>query len=384
MSAVSLLDVAGLAGDRVTPFDGQRPFAATGNVDADGRVTAELVTYDDRPSRADLVARPGDVCFARMAGTDKTLLIDASNSALILSTGFAILRPRGGRLDSRYLRHWLRTRPFQAQKDRLCTGATQRAITNEKIAVLRIPLHSLEEQRRIADVLDKAETLRLRPSALVASLVRAVFRQVTTVAVMRTVGDLLEGGELVVHKDGNHGSLYPRSTDFAADGVPFITAKAVREDGSLNVDAVDYLSPRKASQLRIGWIESGDVLLSHNASVGKVCAYDGTLGRALIGTSLTCFRVDPSRSSPAYLAACLRDPDFQRQLARNMAQTTRNQVPITAQRSLTVPWVPLEQQLRFGDFSSRAEILEAHSRRRAQMVDELFASLQSRAFSGAL
>ncbi len=161
MTRVPLLEVAPLAVDRIQPFEGNRPYMATGGLDDEAHIRSTPITYAERPSRADLAIRPGDVCFARMVGTQKILEFAEEHRNLILSTGFAVLRPIENKLHPAYLRHWLSSVEFQSLKDKLCTGATQRAITNENISSLRIPMPpSIGDQIRIADILDKASTLR--------------------------------------------------------------------------------------------------------------------------------------------------------------------------------------------------------------------------------
>jgi type I restriction enzyme S subunit len=125
-------------------------------------------------------------------------------------------------------------------------------------------------------------------------------------------------------------------------------------------------------------------LLSHNASVGKVAVYEGQFGDALIGTSLTSFRPDPDRLNPRFLAASLRSSFFQRQLTHNMAQTTRNQVPITAQRELTLRWLDLDHQSAFVAIAEEINTLLHCSWRAVGAHDDLVASLRSRAFRGEL
>ena len=159
MKSVPLTQHAPLATDRVTEFAGERGYLATGSVSNDGILSPEPVTYESRPSRANLTAKLGDVCFARMKTTQKVFRIDEAGAEAILSTGFAILRPNPAHLDSRYLRRWVASDAFQFRKDRLCTGATQKAITNAKIATLLIPLPPVAEQKRIAEILDAADTL---------------------------------------------------------------------------------------------------------------------------------------------------------------------------------------------------------------------------------
>jgi len=150
-----------------------------------------------------------------------------------------------------------------------------------------------------------------------------------------TIGELLKIGVIRAHKDGNYGSLYPKIDDFGEEGIPLLTAKVVNA-GRIRFEEAAKLCEEKANALTYGFIEPDDVLLSHNATVGRVAVVPEFNGRALIGTSLTYFRLDKSRLLPRYLAAFFSSTDFQNQLSAVMGLSTRNQVPITAQRLLSV------------------------------------------------
>ena len=271
----------------------------------------------------------------------------------------------------------------------LVTGTTRGKLTKAGATQIVIPLPPLAEQRRIAEVLDRAEALRGKRRATLAqldsltqSLFLDLFGDPNTPA--RRIGDLLESGVLLLHKDGNHGSLYPRADDFGGEGIPYLSAKAVSDDGLIDNALVENLREDKAEKLRIGWISKGDVLLAHNASVGKVALYDGRFERALIGTSLTAFRPNLEALDSQYLAAALRSAKFQRQLEKNMGQTTRNQVPITAQRELRIGLPPIELQREFARRVRAVEKLKAAQRASLAELDTLFATLQHRAFQGEL
>jgi type I restriction enzyme S subunit len=159
-----------------------------------------------------------------------------------------------------------------------------------------------------------------------------------------TIEALLESGAIVGHKDGNHGSQYPRVEEFGPVGVPFLTAKSL-SDGKIDIAGAPRLAEDRADALRFGFVQPGDVLLSHNATVGRVAVVPEFAGRMLIGTSLTYFRVDPEKISPRYLAAYFGGKAFQDELAAVMSHSTRNQVPITAQRRLRVvlPSLPVQR-----------------------------------------
>jgi type I restriction enzyme, S subunit len=164
-----------------------------------------------------------------------------------------------------------------------------------------------------------------------------------------SIGDLIKAGVISAHKDGNFGSLYPRICDFVADGIPLLTAKVVSA-GRIDFNAAQKLSQEKAARLPYGFIQAGDVLLSHNATVGRVAVVPKFSGQAMIGTSLTYFRLDSSRLLPRYLACFFESRDFQNQLASVMGLSTRNQVPITAQRLLEVEVPSLAVQRQLSDF----------------------------------
>jgi type I restriction enzyme S subunit len=158
-----------------------------------------------------------------------------------------------------------------------------------------------------------------------------------------TIDSLLKTGAIIGHKDGNHGADYPRIEEFCSVGVPFLTAKSLH-DGEVDIDNAPRLAEERANRLRFGFVEPGDVLLSHNATVGRVAIVPNFTGRLLIGTSLTYFRVNPQKLSARYLAAYFAGRNFQDQLAAVMSFSTRNQVPITLQRRLSVVVPPLPEQ----------------------------------------
>lgn len=158
-----------------------------------------------------------------------------------------------------------------------------------------------------------------------------------------TIAELLKSGAITGHKDGNYGSKYPRIEEFGPVGVPFLTAKSL-SGGKVDIAGAPRLAEDRADDLRFGFVEPGDILLSHNATVGRVAVVPEFAGRLLIGTSLTYFRVNPAKIAPRYLAAYFSGKAFQDELAAVMSHSTRNQVPITAQRDLRVVLPPLPMQ----------------------------------------
>jgi type I restriction enzyme S subunit len=86
------------------------------------------------------------------------------------STGFCVARPKAGKLDDRYLFHWVRTPQFVSDMVRRATGASYPAVSDRIVLESELPLPPLSEQRRIADILDKADALRAQRRAALARL----------------------------------------------------------------------------------------------------------------------------------------------------------------------------------------------------------------------
>ena len=87
------------------------------------------------------------------------------------STEFHVVRARSEAADARYLLHFLRQGSIRIEGERRMTGSGgQRRVPANFLAELRVPLPPLPEQRRIADVLDRAETLRAQRRQALAQL----------------------------------------------------------------------------------------------------------------------------------------------------------------------------------------------------------------------
>lgn len=94
-------------------------------------------------------------------------------------------------------------------------------------------------------------------------------------------------------------------------------------------------------------------------------------GRLLIGTSLTYFRPNSERLSARYFAAYLASADFQNQLNGVMSHSTRNQVPISAQRKLSVVVPPLPIQEAIASISGALDDKIEQNRRTALALERL-------------
>ncbi len=150
-----------LVGKKPSIFEGEKLYVSTGAVDCDhiDEDQTVWVTYEKRPSRANLTASPGDMLFAKMCATKKTLRLDEWTAQHLYSTGFFAVRANDSVIKPDLLHHLLASDYFLRQKDKHSSGATQKAITNKGLEKITVKVPPLEEQQKIADILDKVSDL---------------------------------------------------------------------------------------------------------------------------------------------------------------------------------------------------------------------------------
>lgn len=380
MRRVPITKAAPLTAERVSRFAGTRPFLATGAVAANGDLDPEPVTYDARPSRADLIARRGDVCFARMKNTVKVRVFEAADEDLILSTGFAVLRPNPDLMDARYLAHFLRTADFQAAKDRLCSGATQKAITNANIKLLAVPLPPLSEQKRIADTLDRTETLRRdRFAALVKvnTLSQAIFLNLFGDPVVNPKSWAVHTLDQVGTLDRGVSRHRPRNARELIGGpYPLVqTGEVANCDG--------YIRQFNSTYSELGLRQSkmwpaGTLCITIAANIAKtgILTFDACFPDSVVGfCAEEPATVEYVRVWMSFLQKRLEDaaPEF-----------AQKNINLAILRALKIPVPPIDYQREFARRIAAAERLKIEYRAFLTELETLLMSLRHRAFSRGL
>lgn len=165
------------------------------------------------------------------------------------------------------------------------------------------------------------------------------------------LNDLIKSKAILGHLDGNHGNLYPRNSEFVDSGIKYISANALI-DGSVDLSKSKYLTAERGSQFKKGVAKDGDVLFAHNATVGPVALLNTKDEYVILSTSLTYYRCNLTKVDNHYLVQYMSSPAFTRQYERVMKQTTRNQLPITAQRDFYFVLPPLPEQRKIAKILS--------------------------------
>ena len=300
------------------------------------------------------------------------------------STEFHVVRARPGIAESRYLHHYLRLEEVRANGQRRMTGSGgQRRVPASFLADLAIPLPPLEEQRRIAAILDQAETLRTQRRtalALLDSLTQSLFLDMFGDPVANPKGlPICELQRLCTRiTDGTH-----QSPAWQKSGIPFLFISNIVE-GQINFDTHKFISADTHAELTKRCpIEIGDVLYTTVGSYGNA-AVVSTKELFAFQRHIAHIKPDRSKLDSRFLAAMIQSPGVRQQVdkvAKGIAQKTVNLADL---KELSVFAPPLPLQQTFATRIASIEALKATHRRALAALDALFAALQQRAFAGAL
>jgi type I restriction enzyme S subunit len=335
--------------------------------------------------------RSGDVLFNATNSPElvgKSACFDELPEPVVFSNHFLRLRPDSNRLIGRYLARWIQLQFSRRVFQSLCRQwVNQATVSRETLLAMCVPLPPLAEQRRIADVLDRAEALRAQRRSSLAqldTLTQAVFIEMFGDPGLNSKGWELRS--LVESKTefriGPFGSLLHKS-DYVQGGIPLVNPKHI-VGGNIQHSGEESVTPRKASQLHDYQLRAGDVVVARRGEMGRCAIVHKRHEGWLCGTGSFFIRASLHAYVPEYLAALLSSEQMRRHLENVsggaiMPNLNGNQI-----RNLRLPLPPITMQKRF---ASIVESIDAQRKRMFHQLlelDALFASLQHRAFRGEL
>jgi type I restriction enzyme S subunit len=132
-------DLSKIIPSGIKKFEGFKTYLATGDVESTLIKGGVEITYNNRPSRANMQPEKYSVWFAKKEGVRKLLMFDdySNIDKYILSTGFTGLKTT--ELSHYYVWCFILHEDFQDIKDSLVSGSVQPDIPNEAVLQIFIP-----------------------------------------------------------------------------------------------------------------------------------------------------------------------------------------------------------------------------------------------------
>jgi type I restriction enzyme S subunit len=247
---------------------------------------------------------------------------------------------------------------------------------------LSINVPPLDEQRRIAAILDKADELcrkrqgalsRLKhfPSALMDGLLGD-----GNAATVHRLDELVRRDDRI-----NYGVVQPGPE--VGQGIPLVRVENVVED-DFSRSNLKHISPQIEAQYSRSRLRGDELLVACVGSIGAVALVQTDQRGFNIARAVARIPIDPMKAERVFIAEYLKRAEIQayfKSETRAVAQPTLN-IKQLCETSLSVP--ALSVQRIFAARVTEINKLKAHHRAHLAKLDALFASLQHRAFRGEL
>lgn len=319
--------------------------------------------------------------------------IDARNGAFaivppeldgaVVSKDFPVFRIRADRVDPGYLLQYLRAGRLEGQIRASSFGATNRQrIAEDVLLGFEIPLPPLPEQRRIAAILDHADAIRTKRRQVLAhleALAEGIFLEMFDgIMATATVEEVA-----VAVRTGPFGSQLLHS-EFVDEGIAVLGLDNV-VGNEFRWGERRFIGPAKYERLKRYTVSPGDVLISIMGTTGRCVVVPDDIPTAINTKHICAITPDVQRVHSSFLrAAFLWHPESRAHLRRQTKGSIMDGLNMGIIKAMPIPLPSIANQ---ESFRSRADAC-LHPRATVQAAlasdEELFATLQSRAFRGEL
>jgi type I restriction enzyme S subunit len=323
----------------------------------------------------EIALRKGDVIISKDGTIGRVARIDDLPSQATLNGTMMLVRPKDT-LNYRFLFHFLNGHKFQRLIEDKVSGSSIPHIFQRDMVGLQVDLPPLDEQARIATVLDTVDDAIAKTEAVIAKLKQV---RIGLLHDLLTCG-LDEHGQLrdpVVHteqfkdspigripngwdvgsfrtvaspdrtylKTGPFGSSL-KQEHWVSEGVPVVTIGSLGE-GEFIHSGLLFVSAETASALSAYSLLPGDIVFSRVADVGRSAVVSETERGWIMSSNLMRISLDRHKVVSNYVQYNLAANKAIRAQIRGLVNAGGRDVANSAvMNSLIFPWPPIEEQGR--------------------------------------
>lgn len=289
-----------------------------------------------------------------------------------------------------YLKRFLKSEWGNQQIRNNTQGAVRDSLKFSGLKSIQIPLPPLEEQKRIAGILDAADALRAKRRQSLEdldTLLQSTFLDMFGDPVTNPMGwelDQLANSVTV------QGGFAFKSKDYCERGIRIVKISNVHS-GNLKWEETNYVPEKYLELYKDYALECGDLVIAltrpiikslNSVKIATVGAMDAP---SLLNQRVARF-VFPTNASieKSYLLAYCHTPFFKNAVQKFCSESLQPNMSTKQLGSILIAHPPVSLQQRFAGIVESIEKQKALYQSQFAELDTLFASLQQRAFNGEL
>ena len=305
---------------------------------------------DVAPKGDKLVMKKGDVLFGKRRAYQKKVAIAPFDG--IFSAHGMVLRPKEDVIDKNFFPMFIKSDYFLDAAIKISVGSLSPTINWRDLKELKFALPSLEEQRKLADVLwgiydakDKYKKLISATDELVKSQFIEMFDRPDYERVpLKDISTFFADGDWIETKDQSY------------DGIRLVQTGNVGNGYYIDKDAHSrYVSEETFLRLNCTEILAGDILISRLPDpVGRGCILPDGIGKAITAVDCTIVRLK-DMVEPEYLIGFTLTDLYQSQIESAKTGTTRKRISRKNLEKVLIPIPPIEKQRVFVELVKQSD-----------------------------
>ena len=325
--------------------------------------------------------QPGDVLLSKIVPHIRRAWVvePSAGSRQIASSEWIVFRSKEA--DPRYLSHFLVSDGFHRQFMQTVSGVGGSLLRARPkyVAKIKIPLPPLEEQRRIATILDKAQVMsyksrlsgELASSLIESEMIQRFGRPGENQAHSRLLS-LVEAGVSVIDcphstpKWTEEGRVCLRTSNLGKGDWIWHNTRRISDD--------DFQERSRRAPL-----EPGDIVLSREGTVGIAAIVTSDMD-VCMGQRLVQLKLDARHLTPEYLLAQLLYLLKPVRISHAMTGSTSKHINVKDLRELKISCPPIEEQSAFDNFCKQTKKMRARIALLEKNSEILSRSIQAASF----
>ena len=314
----------------------------------------------------------GDVLYAMIGTIGNPVLVDTTKKFAIKNV--ALFKLSESPFDPEFFVYAMQSEYIKYQIDFWTKGGIQKFVSLKSLRALCFPLPPLEEQKRIAEILNKTEELKkLREEAdrkteeLIPSIFHEMFGNVVFTEQTVKLGEICEF---------INGKTF-RKNEWSDRGYPIIRIQNLNNEGA----EFNYWDGSLENQIVV---ENGDLLLAWSGTPGtSFGAHIWEREQGVLNQHIFQVRFDKQKISRDYLQTAINQ-NLNHLINISHGSVGLRHVKKSQVQNMTINLPSLEDQRRFVDALNIVRDLNSHQEKCTNEIESLISALHQKAFKGEL
>jgi len=348
----------------------------------EGNIEFDNVNYITKDEFDKINARSkvddGDILMPMIGTIGNPVIVNTEMPFAIKNV--ALFKFRGNsNFDNRYVYYALKSPIVINQLNSNKRGGTQSFVSLGNIRDLKIPNITIDTQKKIATILDKAQSLidkRKEQIEACDELVKSRF--------IEMFGNLKNEEELPLEDCTTFIDYRGKTPVLSESGIRIINAKSVGNGFFKYID--EYISEDTYnSWMKRGFPVAGDVLfVTEGHTFGNVCRIPSHLKKFAMGQRVITMQGKSGLLNNVFLAQYMQSMSFKIDIDKYKTGSSAQGIRSKELQKILIPIPPIELQNQFADFVKQVDKLKFEMEQSLKELENNFNSLMQRAFKGEL